>query len=201
MESHEEAATFMEWLLDVYRICALVGGTILVLQTLMMVLGAGGDHDLDHGHGDLSGHDVGHVHEGLADVKWLSLKTVVSALTFFGLSGLAAEQAGLSWGVGLALSVVAGGIAVFMVAFLMASLAKLQSRGNVVLANAVGHVGRVYLRIPATRTGAGKVTVEVQGRSLEVAATTAGPELPTGASVRIVGLVGDDALDVTSLAG
>ena len=191
----------MEWLSDVYRICALVGGTILVLQTLRMVLGGGGDHDLDHGHGDLSGNDVGHVHEGLSDIKWLSLKTVVSALTFFGLSGLAAEQGGLSRGLGLAIPVVAGAIAIFLVAFLMASLAKLQSRGNVVLSNAVGHVGRVYLRIPATRSGMGKVTIEVQGRSLEVEATTAGPELPTGAPVRIVGLVGDDTLDVASLAG
>lgn len=191
----------MEWLSDVYRVCALVGGTILVLQTLMMVLGAGGDHDLDHGHGDLSGNDVGHVHEGMSDVKWLSLKTIVSALTFFGLSGLAAEQGNLPRAIGLGIAVVAGGIAIFLVASLMASLSRLQSRGNVSLRNAVGHVGRVYLRIPATRGGMGKVTVEVQGRSLEVEATTAGPELPTGVSVRIVGLVGDDTLDVASMAG
>jgi len=190
----------MEWLSDVYLVCALVGGTLLVLQTLMLVFGAGGDHDLDHG-GDLSGNDVGHVHEGLSDVKWLSLKTIVSALTFFGLAGLAAERGGLPPTVGLILAVVAGGIAIFLVASLMASLARLQSRGNVVLKNALGHVGRVYLRIPATRGGMGKVTVEVQGRSLEVDATTAGPEIPTGTPVRVVGLVGDDTLDVVSLAG
>ncbi len=191
----------MEWLSDVYQVCAIVGGSILVLQTLMMLFGGGGDHDLAHGHGDLSGHDVGHVQEGLSDVKWLSLKAIVSALTFFGLAGLAAEQGGLSRTVGLLIAIVAGGLAIFLVASLMASLSKLQSRGNLVLRNAVGHVGRVYLRIPATRGGIGKVTVEVQGRSLEVDATTAGPELPTGASVRIVGLVGDDTLDVASLAG
>ncbi len=82
----------MDWLSDVYQVCALVGGTMLVLQTLLMVFGGAGDHDLGHGEGDLAGHDVGHVHEGLADLKWLTLKTIVSALTFFGLAGLAAAE-------------------------------------------------------------------------------------------------------------
>lgn len=185
----------MGWLADVYQMCAIVGGTLLVLQTLLMVFG--GEHETGgHGEGDLGGHDVGHVDAGLADVKWLSLKTVVSALTFFGLAGLASMKAGLGEFAGLAISVVAGGIAIFVVAMLMASLAKLQSRGNVDLKNAVGRTARVYLRIPAARERPGKVTVEVQGRSVEVEATTAGAEIPTGAAVRVVGLVSESTLDV-----
>lgn len=191
----------MDWLSDVYQVCALVGGTLLVLQTLMMVFGGGGDHDMGHGEGSLSGHDLGHVHEGMSDLKWLSLKTVVSSLTFFGLAGLASEKAGLPTFASLAIAVVAGGIAVFLVAFLMASLSRLQSRGNVDLANAVGLTGRVYLRIPAAREGHGKVTIEVQGRAIETEAVTAGPEIPTGASVRVLGLAGTDTLDVISLVG
>ena len=186
----------MNWLADVYPICALVGGTLLVVQTLLMVFG--GDHDGGHGQGDLGGHDVGHIQDGMSDIKWLSLKTIVSALTFFGLAGLASQKAGLPDFVGLGLSIVAGGIAVFLVAMLMASLSRLQSRGNVDLHNAVGRMARVYLRIPAARTQAGKVTVEIQGRTVEVSATTAGPELATGASVRVVGLADDVTLDVAS---
>lgn len=191
----------MDWLPDVYQICALVGGTLLVLQTLMMVIGGGGDHDLGHGEGGLGGHDLGHVHEGMSDIKWLSLKTVVSSLTFFGLAGLAAGKAGVSTFATLGIAVVAGAIAVFLVAILMASLSRLQSRGNLNLANAVGRTGRVYLRIPAAREATGKVTVEVQGRSVEIEAVTAGPEIPTGASVRVLGLVGADTLDVISVVG
>ena len=192
----------MGWLLDVYQVCALVGGTILVLQTVMMLFGVGGDHDVGHdvGHveGDLSGHDVGHLHQGMSDIKWLSLKTVVSCLTFFGLAGLAGARAGLAQPLALAIAIVAGGVAIFIVAFLMASLSRLQSKGNVVLANAVGHTARVYLRIPATRSGAGKITVDVQGRSIEVDATTGGPELVTGATVRVLGLVTADTVDVAA---
>lgn len=137
----------------------------------------------------------------MADVKWLSLKAVVASLTFFGLAGLASEKAGLTTFATLAIAVVAGGVAVFLVAVLMASLSRLQSRGNVDLANAVGRTGRVYLRIPGDRAGPGKVTIDVQGRSVEVAAVTAGPELPTGASVRVLGVVGADTVDVMSLVG
>lgn len=193
----------MGWLLDVYQVCAVVGGTLLVVQTLMMVFGGGGDHDVGHdlGHstGDLSGHDVGHVQQGLSDIKWLSLKTVVSCLTFFGLAGLAGTNAGLEPALTLAIAIVAGGLAIFLVAFLMASLSRLQSKGNLVLGNAVGTTARVYLRIPAARNGAGKVTVEVQGRSIEVDATTAGAELATGATVTVLGLVSADTLDVAAV--
>lgn len=191
----------MGWLPDVYLMCALVGGTILVLQTAMMLFGFGADHDGGDGPGDLGGHDVGHVGDELSFLKWLSLKTIVSSLTFFGLAGLAANKAGWSAWAGLAAAIAAGTAAVVAVAFLMASLAKLQSRGNVDLKNAVGHTARVYLRIPGARRGAGKVTVEVQGRSLEVAASTNGPEIPTGDQVRILGLVADDTFDVTPLLG
>ena len=67
---------------------------------------------------------------------------------------------------------------VFLVGFLMASLGKLQSAGNLDLQNAVGRPGKVYLRIPASRAGHGKVTVEVQGRSIEVEAVTPGAAPP-----------------------
>ena len=86
-------------------------------------------------------------------------------------------------------------IAVFVVAYIMTGLAKLQSSGNVSLDNAVGTEARVYLRIPAARGGAGKVTVAVQGRSIECKAMTAGPEIPTGAQVRVVA-AGSDTVEV-----
>jgi membrane protein implicated in regulation of membrane protease activity len=195
----------MDWLPDVYLVCALVGGTILVLQTVMMLFGIGGDHDaggdIGPDSGDLSGHDVGHVGDELSFLKWLSLKTIVSSLTFFGLAGIAAGKAGWSPWAGLSVAVAAGTAAVVALAFLMASLAKLQSRGNVDLKNAVGHTARVYLRIPGSRRGTGKITVEVQGRSIEAAASTNGPDIPTGDQVRVLGLVADDTFDVTPLVG
>ena len=83
-----------------------------------------------------------------------------------------------------------------LVTFLMRSLARLGSSGTLDLRNAVGAPAAVYLRIPARGQGAGKVTVDVQGRSIQVDALTDGEELPTGARVQVVALVGEDALKV-----
>jgi hypothetical protein len=188
----------MDWLGDVYLICAVVGGTLLVVQTILMAIG--GHHDGDVG-GD--GVDATHADGGVGHdvglLKWLSIKAVVASLTFFGLGGLAAEKAGLSPYAGLAISLVCGAAAVFLVASLMAGMSRLQSKGNLDLRNAVGAVGKVYLRIPAGRGGTGKVTLEVQGRFVEVEAVTAGPEITTGSPIRVVAVPSGDTLEVAVL--
>ena len=102
----------LSWL---FLICAVVGGTVLICQFVLTLVGLGGDHGLDISHdmpGDFTG-DVGHdVHVGGATApivlvmtphghhgsSWLfaviSFRTLVAAATFFGLVGLAAQSAG-----------------------------------------------------------------------------------------------------------
>jgi hypothetical protein len=78
----------------------------------------------------------------------------------------------------------------------MRSLARLTVSGTVNVRNAVGRTGGVYLRIPAGGQGEGKVTVEIQGRSLQLNAVTDGPSIPTGSRVTVVEVVGDETLKV-----
>ena len=197
----------MAWLSDVYLVCAIVGGTLLVLQTVLAAVGGhGGDHDFSHdvdhdvGPGpDPGAHSVGHEGQEGAFIKWLSLRTIVAFLTFFGLAGLACQRAGFVPAASILVATAVGSAAVFAIAFLMASLAQLQSRGNLDLANAVGRPAKVYLRIPGGKRGHGKVTLEVQGRFVEVEAVTAGPDVPTGADVRVVGLLSPETLEVVPL--
>ncbi len=187
----------------VYFYCAVVGGTVLLLQTLMLVFGlshADTDLDVDTDPGDAldpSGHggDQGHAADGF--FKVLSFKTLVAFVTFFGLGGLACLEAGMKRESTLAAAVAMGLAALWLVAWLMGALGRLQSSGNLDLQNAIGASARVYLRIPARCQGPGKVTVLVQGRSIECKATTSGEEIPTGSAVRIVGLASPDTLEVT----
>ena len=99
-------------------------------------------------------------------------------------------------GLTLIVSVGAGLTAVYVVAWMMSSLAKLQSRGNLDLQNAVGSTAKVYLRIPAAKSGVGKVSLAMQGRRVECKAVTEGAEIATGTQVRVVGLSGTDTLEV-----
>ena len=67
--------------------------------------------------------------------------------------------------------------------------------------NALGQSARVYLRIPGHNSGFGKVTVKVQGRTAEFNACTPGSELPTGALVKIARMSTPDTFEVEPLPG
>lgn len=191
----------------VYFVCAVAGGSILVLQVILIVIGGhfdsgdvdghvdvgGGGGDLHH---DVPAHDGAHDAQQVAFLKVLTFKTLVAFLTFFGLAGLACGTAGFNIAPTFFVAVGAGTLALYLVAYLMSALYRLQSEGNVDLANAVGQKGKAYLRIPAQSSGSGKVTLVIQGRSMECRAMTPGPEIPTGAEVRVVGIVDDGTLEV-----
>jgi hypothetical protein len=172
-----------------YLICAVAGGAVLLLQTLLSVLGS-------HAHADVGDDSLAHIadsHDSF--LKLLSFKAVVAFVTFFGLMGLAGRRAEWSdwWTLGIA--VAAGLVALWTVAWLMATLAHLQSRGNLDLNNAVGQSAKVYLPIPGNHQGQGKVLVTVQGRTLESPARTGGPTLETGA-LAVVIAVHNNVLEV-----
>jgi hypothetical protein len=191
-----------------YLVCATIGGTILVLQTLLLVMGGGGETDADVDPGDLHDGDVhdaahGAAQDAAADaaqahlfLKVLSFKTLVAFVTFFGLGGLASLQGGVAAVPTLVIALGAGALALYLVAYLMSALAKLHSKGNLDVRNAVGATGKVYLRVPGSRAGHGKVTVVVQGRKVELKAVTAGAEIATGAEVTVLNTSGADSIEV-----
>ena len=173
---------------SVYLICAVVGGAILGLQMILLLFG--GDVDADTDVDTIDGSDGFGV---------LSIRSIASFLTFFGLSGLACQQAGWETNSTLGVSIGAGIAALFIVGYLMSMLTQLQSSGNVNFENAVGTSGKVYLRIPANYEGQGKVTVVVQKRTMQCAAVTAGAEIPTGRAVRVIAQTNPNTLEVTPL--
>ncbi|MCA9071066.1 MAG: hypothetical protein KDA84_19195, partial [Planctomycetaceae bacterium] len=95
--------------------------------------------------------------------------------------------------------VIAGvcGIAVlFGVAYLLHTLYGFASDGTVRDINAIGTTGSVYLTIPGENQGKGKVTISVQGRSMEFEACTEGEILPTGTPILVVDVPSRDVLTV-----
>ena len=166
---------------------AVVGGGLLVLQLLLTLLG--GDSEVD---GEVDA-DVG------ADGVGLSFRTAVAFLTFFGLAGMMGLNAGLAPWLTLLLAVLAGGVAFWVVGLAMYQISRLRSSGNVDIANAVGVEGKVYLRIPAERGGEGRVTIPIQGRTMQFKALTRGPALETGALCRVLAVHAGDTLEVEAV--
>ena len=173
-----------------YFIIACIGTVALLIQIVMMLIGAGGEADADFdtdtdGDGSLDTHtDTG-----------VSLFTVKGLTAFFAIGGWTGMLM-LSYNVGLAMtvpvSVVAGLAAYFIVWALIRLVLKLQEDGTLNYASAIGQTATVYVSIPASRTGRGKITLVLQGRYTELDAVTDETErIPVDCAVEITEQAGD----------
>lgn len=139
-------------------------------------------------------HPDGHPHEtsDAAVFRLLSLQTIVAFFTVFGWSSIAAISTGSNETVSIAVGLITGFIAMFLVAKLVQVTQRLAENGTLNPRNALGESARVYLPIPADGLGEGKVMLQVQTQLTEFSAVTMGDEaLPTGAIVRVTDLRGD----------
>lgn len=182
--------------------CAVLGGALLVLQVVLALVGLDGHagHAGD-AHLDLDGH----AHDGVAHavghgLDLFSARSITAGLAFFGLAGAGAARAGWRPGLAAFCAAVAGLVAMLAVAWIMSQLLRLEDDGTVRVEHAVGEPATVYLTIPGARSGAGKVTLTLQGRTVEYQAVTAGAPLPTGAPVVVVDVVAPDTLEVAAFA-
>jgi hypothetical protein len=190
-----------------YLLCAAVGGTLIVCQFVLTLLGIGGDHDVGHhgggghdfgGHDVAGHHDVGHGAEPSWFFSMLTFRTLSAAVAFFGLAGLAAHQAEFDRWQTLGIALAAGAAALFLVGWLMRMLIRLNVDGTARIERAVGSRGTVYLPVPAGKSGVGKVHVSLLNRTMEYRAVTAQDQLPTGAKIVVVGIVAPDTVEVAS---
>ncbi len=203
----------------VFLICAVIGGTLLLAQLAMQLIGLSHDLDGDFGgdvdagdvhfdfHGDAGDVDpLGHPDAGfhgtahldgsnIADAhavdhpatgsvfRVVSVRTVVAAMTFFGLGGLTANSTGQPPMISLLIAIGSGIAAMLIVYKLMQFLYSLQAEGTVRIQRALGKRATVYLKIPGHRSGKGKVHLVLQKRTAEYAAVTDADTIPAGSEV------------------
>jgi hypothetical protein len=165
--------------------CAALGGIVVVAQLVLGILGL--HHDAPH---DLGTSDT-------ADAFQLfSVRALAAGVLFFGLAGYASSAQGLAPWAALVAAGVAGGVATVSVAALMRAVLRLEDDGVVRIERAVGLPATVYTRVPGGRSGAGKVLLTLQSRTVEYQAVTARHDLPAGAAVILVDVVGPDTVEV-----
>jgi membrane protein implicated in regulation of membrane protease activity len=178
-------------MVSLFVICAACGGTVLLAQFALSLVGLA-DH---HGDGDV--HADGHDHDGahpspLAGL--LSVRALSAAVCLFGLIGLAATAAGLGVALSLLLAGGAGAGAGALTAAAVRGLHRLRAEGTLNLREAIGQNATVYLTIPEKRSGLGKVTLCLQNRTVECDAVTAQGRLPSGSRVLVVDVIGTTLL-------
>jgi membrane protein implicated in regulation of membrane protease activity len=207
----------------IFLIAAVIGGTVLVCQFALTLLGLGHDgFDVGH-HGDFGGgahmggdfHGDAHVGDSMyghvdgdvqhPDSSWLfgilSFRTLVAAAAFFGVAGKAALSAGYAQSTSLILAILVGFSAMYGMYWLLRLISSLNSAGNERITNAIGRPATVYIPIPAAGKGAGKVQLSMQNRIVEYQAVTDDAEpLRTGESVEVVDVAGSDIVRVRRAA-
>ncbi len=194
---------------------AVIGGTVMVCQFLMTMLGLGDDGGVDVGDFEVAGdidlnidgdHHTPMHHAADADIdrpgsSWLfqvlSFRTVVASLTFFGLGGAWSSSSGHAPAVSLVVALASGGAAMFGMYHLMRAIYDLQSSGNIDIRNAIGLPAKIYIPVPPAGEGKGKVQISLQGRTMEYEAVTDATEkLSTGENVIVEDIISSDVVKV-----
>ncbi len=172
---------------QIFALIAIPSTLVLIVQTFLLFFGFDGSDSLD-GAGDIGDTDVFDGADTDGDgFALFSIRGIVAMLCVAGWSGLAMFQAGWNPGLVILLSSVFGVLALFGMAFMMKAIMKLQDNGNIDLGSSVGKCGKVYIPIPPSMSGNGKINITLQERFLEVDAVTAcNRTIKTGETVRVV---------------
>jgi len=163
-------------------------GLVLIIFQAILTLFIGHHGDINSG-GGADGHDS----HGFT--SYLSLRSISATMLGFGFGGAYLDRIGLALGVAAAGGLCLGLMIGIGYVALLNSLRKMQSEGSMLLLiDAVGRTGTVYLPVPGATAGPGEIQVAFGGKLQNVVAFTNGPQLPVGTFVRVAGLHGEKAL-------
>lgn len=189
MDAYYQGLTLIQ---KVFFVCAIAGGTVFVIRTIMLLIGLGTDTDVGEA-----------VHSGMADTDvsfhFLTIHGITAFFLIFGVTGMVVLKSRDSEWLAVGAGIAAGLLVMFMIAKIFSSMRRLQTEGNIRMENAIGQEGVVYLNIPPG--GIGKVQVSIQG-SLKIfdARTGAAKELiRTGDRVKVVEVTPENMLIVEKM--
>lgn len=183
-----------------YTISAVIGGVLFLFRTIMALVGADADADVDFG-GDI---DISDVDGGIIDdsdlssggsFRLLSMHGITGFLLMFGLIGLSLVRIKLPVFITVLGGLFAGGITLVIVALIYYFMTKLQSDGTMKVQTSIGKIGTVYLTIPAD--GSGQVNIVVQGGLKQFDAISAKKvAIPTGDKIKVINILNGNILVV-----
>ena len=203
----------------------IASSLIFVIQSVMTFLGAdaGGDFDMDTDFGGAGDADLGGgpgevggdvAAGGLGEtggsgdgdalggdgMSLLTFRNFVNFFLGFGWATVLMKDSFKSTTLLLVFGVVVGITLVAAVMYLYKWLGAMQQSGNInVYKSAVGCQGKVYLTIPAERSGEGKVQITINNSVREYTAFTDGDLLKTGTPIRVSEVLSPSTLLVEPL--
>ncbi len=175
--------------LKIYWCIAIPFTLFFVLQLILSFSGSDSPDDLPDAETDAD-HGI--------PFQFLTLKNLVGFFTIFSWTGIACIDSGLSNGITLLIATLAGLLMMGLMAGLFYLMMKSGADGTMKIQQAIGQTGEVYLTIPGSRGGMGKIQIKVTGslRTLDAISDDQEP-LPTGRMAKVIQIVNDNILLVT----
>jgi len=182
----------MEPLLRTFWYIALPASLIFIIQTIMTFIGMDGHDGVEADfNSDLSHTD--------APFQLFSLRNLINFFLGFGWSGISFYTTIESSGLLIAVSFVVG-IAFIMIFFvIIRQIQRLAEDNSFKVTNTLNQTATVYLVIPASKSGRGKIQISVKGSFHEIDAMTEGEKIDTGLTVRIVKTEGTNLVFVEKI--
>ena len=176
---------------QVFWVITIPATVIFLILLVLTVVGGDADADVDVDtdiDSDIASGDS-------IPFQFISLKNIVAFFTVFGWSGIGFIHSGLETWLIILLATICGLLMMVLMATLFYFMSQLAESGTLKMKNAVGKLGEVYLRIPASRGGMGKVQLNVQGsmRTLD-AITDDLEEIPTSSIIQVLAVIDDHIL-------
>ncbi len=172
----------------------LAASFVFIIQSILTFVGADADSDFDLDvDTSLDGSDLSNIDGG---ANLYTFRNLVNFILGFGWSAILLQDSIPSAALRIVVSVVIGMALVVAVMYLFKWLAGMQQSGNINLQkSAAGCEGKVYLTVPAARSGEGKVQITIGGAVREYnAVTESETPLKTGTPIRVV-----DALNANTV--
>lgn len=175
----------------------LTASLIFIIQTVLTFIGADADTDGLDGSGmggaDIAGGADGDISGG---ANLYTFRNLINFLLGFGWSAILLKDSIESNFLLMVVSVAVGAGLVALVMYMFKLLSRMQQSGNIdVYKSAVGCQGTVYLTIPASRGGEGKVQISINGAIREYNAQTEEvAPIKSGTPIKVVSVINDSTL-------
>jgi membrane-bound ClpP family serine protease len=174
-----------------YFYVALGATLFFVLQSIFTFLGIGDNFELDADFDADIDIDVGAL-DGLSMTFHLfTIRGIISFFMIFGWSGFILTDAGYGDLLTLLVSFGTGIIMLLLVALVYYFFKRIEQDGNMILKDAIGKQGMVYIPIPKRNEGLGKVQIIVGSSLRTLDAISTSEPIKTGTQVKVIGIINE----------
>jgi membrane protein implicated in regulation of membrane protease activity len=178
-------------LLKAFWFIALPTSLVFIVQIIMTFLGVDASDGLEPDFHSLDGAD--------APFQLFSLRNLVNFLLGFSWTGISFYTTILNRTALVVLSFVVGSLFVYLFFLIIRQIQKLAEDNSFKISSTLNKSADVYLAIPESKKGKGKIMISVNGAFHELEAMTENEKIESGAVVKVVRIENNNILIVEKI--